>query len=155
MTTVAELIKFLETLPPDLLVVRDSGGDCDGFIDIMSSPEEERSWHKTEELLLAPGMYHTYHGKYDSWEEVMKAARNFTPKGASDQEAMAAFINEMEQQLKFSEDEASKVTEVPEGHARYGWSLDLYISQTFHLVEQREFIEFLKHSTPMKAIVLR
>lgn len=156
-TTVAELIEYLKKLPQDLLVVRDAGGDAGGFIDLVSSPEDaaERPWWKTKDFLLAPAMETGYHGQYDSWEDIMKAARNLVPKKASDEEALSALADHLGRSLAEDEEEAAKIKELPENYNKNVWTLETYRDARFHLSSQREFLKFLRQGSPIRAIVLR
>jgi hypothetical protein len=156
-TTVAELIEYLKKLPQDLLVVRDAGGDAGGFIDLVSSPEEEadRSWFKTEEFLLAPALETGYHGQYDSWENILKAARDLVPKKASDEEALSALADHLGRSLAEDEEEAAKIKELPEKYNKNIWTLEAYRDDRFNLSSQRKFLKFLRQDSPIRAIVLR
>lgn len=135
--TVAELIAYLQTLPQDLLVVRDSGGDCPGYCDVIGDNNLE--YWKTEEIDLKPtNPTYTYCGQYD---DTM----------ACDEEDLEALEKDYEDMIK----DANDTTELPDDYSPNHWALKEYIDQKYPIDAYREWIDYIKSGQTIKAIVLR
>lgn len=70
MITVKELIKILQQYPDDMPVVRDCGGDCGGYSDIVSSSLDSPDWDRTGVINVCESIKSSYGGNYWSKDDV-------------------------------------------------------------------------------------